>query len=110
MHSRAIDSQRTDPPTHTLHSSLFLFDREHERKVEPEEETNEDERQLEKADKLEHDKLGKMAAAERLAKMEENQPKHDQHSNFRQKENIAIVQPVRHTHVKSGAAAVGQQH
>lgn len=88
---------------------LIAFDREHERKTEPEED-NEDEQQLEKADKFEHDRLGKMAAAERLAKMDGNLPKHDFHSNFRQKENISIDQPIRHTHNKSGAAAVGQQH
>ncbi|KAG0234360.1 hypothetical protein BGX31_004585 [Mortierella sp. GBA43] len=83
--------------------------KEHERKTEPEE-NNEDERELEKADKFEHDLLGKMAAAERLAKMDGNQPKHDFHSNNRHKENIVIDQPIRHTHNKSGAAAMGQQH
>lgn len=87
----------------------FPFGREYERKAEPEE-NNEEERELEKADKFEHDRLGKMAAAERLAKMDENLPKHDAHSNFHRNENIAIVQPIRHNHSKSGAAAVGQQH
>ncbi|KAF9944126.1 hypothetical protein BGZ65_012569, partial [Modicella reniformis] len=65
---------------------------------------------LERTDKLEYDRLGKMAAAERLAKMEENHPKNESHTNFRQKENIVVDQPIRHNHSKSGAAAVGQQH
>ncbi|KAF9360314.1 hypothetical protein BGX34_007847 [Mortierella sp. NVP85] len=100
-----VGGMRVSAPDHPVP----VVRKEHDRKTEPEE-GNEDEQQLEKADKFEHDRLGKMAAAERLAKMEEYQPKHDFHGNFRQKENIVIDQPIRHTHNKSGAAAIGQQH
>ncbi|KAF9360790.1 hypothetical protein BGX26_007741 [Mortierella sp. AD094] len=79
--------------------------KEHERKPEKDEENNEEERELEKAEKFEHDKQGRLAAAERLAKIQENQPKHEPTNNFRQKENIHVQQPILHTHGKSGAAA-----
>ncbi|KAF8937823.1 hypothetical protein BGZ58_002091 [Dissophora ornata] len=81
--------------------------KEYERKTEAE--TNdEEERELEKTDKFEYDKQSKMAAADRLARMQENQPKHEAQNNFRQKENIFVNQPILHTHNKSGAAASGQ--
>ncbi|KAG0369573.1 hypothetical protein BC939DRAFT_460738 [Gamsiella multidivaricata] len=81
--------------------------KEYERKVENDEQ-NEEERQLEKTDQFEQDKMGRIAAGERLARMQENQPKHEPNNNFRQKENIYVNQPILHTHNKSGAAASGQ--
>ncbi|KAG0337354.1 hypothetical protein BG004_007675 [Podila humilis] len=83
--------------------------KEYERKTEGSEENNEDERELEKMDKFEYDKQTRIAAAERLARMQQNQPKHEPNNNFRQKENIYVSQPVLHNHSKSGAAAMGQQ-
>ncbi|KAF9196086.1 hypothetical protein BGZ49_002903 [Haplosporangium sp. Z 27] len=79
--------------------------KEHERKPEDAEVDNEDERELEKVEKFELDKQGRIAAAERLARIQENHPKHEITNNFRQKENIHVNQPIRHPHSKSGAAA-----
>ncbi|KAG0316166.1 hypothetical protein BGZ99_007014 [Dissophora globulifera] len=83
--------------------------KEYERKVETEESNdNEDERELEKTDQFEYEKNTRIAAGERLARMQENQPKHQPQNNFRQKENIFVNQPILHTHNKSGGAAVNQ--
>ncbi|KAF9088468.1 hypothetical protein BGX23_007346 [Mortierella sp. AD031] len=79
--------------------------KEHDRKVANTEENNEDERELEKMDKFEYDKQTRQAAAERLARMQENQPKNEVNNTFRQKENIHVGQPILHNHIKSGAAA-----
>ncbi|CAO3567707.1 unnamed protein product [Mortierella alpina] len=80
--------------------------KEHERKkADSEEESNEDERELEKTDRFEHEQQTRMAAAERQAKMQQNQPKHEPINNFRQNQNIQVNQPILHTHSKSGAAA-----
>ncbi|KAG0070042.1 hypothetical protein BGZ89_001546 [Linnemannia elongata] len=66
---------------------------------------NEDERELEKTDQFEYEKQTRLAAAERLARMQENQPKNEINNSFRQKENIHVGQPILHNHSKSGAAA-----
>ncbi|KAG0377094.1 hypothetical protein BGX24_006724 [Mortierella sp. AD032] len=79
--------------------------KEHDRKIANTEETNEDETELEKTDQFEHDKQTRIAAAERLARMQENQPKNEINNTFRQKENIHVGQPILHNHSKSGAAA-----
>ncbi|GJJ75693.1 hypothetical protein EMPS_08051 [Entomortierella parvispora] len=83
--------------------------KEYERKLPEEEEANtadnEDERELEKQDRFEYEKQTRLAAGERLARMQENHPKKEIHNNFRQKENIHVQQPILHTHNKSGAAA-----
>lgn len=87
----------------------FNSSREYERKLPAEEEeaetNNEDERELEKQDRFEYEKQTRLAAGERLARMQENHPKNEIHNNFRQKENIHVQQPILHTHSKSGAAA-----
>ncbi|KAG0327937.1 hypothetical protein BG000_000732 [Podila horticola] len=69
---------------------------------------NEDERNLEKLERFEYEKQTRLAAGERLARMQENHPKNEPTNNFRQKENIQVGQPILHNHNKSGAAA--QQH
>ncbi|KAF9578666.1 hypothetical protein BGW38_005430 [Lunasporangiospora selenospora] len=80
--------------------------KEHERKPQNEEETqnNEDERELEKMERFEYEKNTRMAAADRQAKMYNNQPKQETINTFRQKENIQVQQPILHSHIKSGAS------
>ncbi|KAF9544562.1 hypothetical protein EC957_011871 [Mortierella hygrophila] len=79
--------------------------KEFERKPANTEEDNEDERELQKTDQFEYEKQTRLAAAERLARMQENQPKNEINNSFRQKENIHVGQPILHNHTKSGAAA-----
>ncbi|KAF9179215.1 hypothetical protein BGZ51_005179 [Haplosporangium sp. Z 767] len=82
--------------------------KEHERKLpleKADDEKNEDERQLEKQEKFEYERQTRLAAGERLARMQENQPKNQFTNNFKQKQNIYVDQPVLHNHDKSGAAA-----
>ncbi|KAF9571536.1 hypothetical protein EC968_000430 [Mortierella alpina] len=82
--------------------------KEHERKLpndKDDENENEDERELEKIERFEYEKQTRLAAGERLARMQQNQPKHEPTNNFRQKENIYVNQPILHNHSKSGAAA-----
>ncbi|KAG0254736.1 hypothetical protein BG011_005546 [Mortierella polycephala] len=79
--------------------------KEYERKTQDDEEANEDERELEKTEKFEYERQTRLAAGERMARMQGNQPKHEPTNNFRQKENIYVNQPVLHNHNKSGAAA-----
>ncbi|KAF9184665.1 hypothetical protein BGZ51_003208 [Haplosporangium sp. Z 767] len=79
--------------------------KEYERKSQDPEEDNEDKRELEKLEKFEYERHNRLAAGERLARIQGNQPKHEPMNNFRQKENIYISQPILHTHNKSGAAA-----
>ncbi|KAF9116207.1 hypothetical protein BGX27_004314 [Mortierella sp. AM989] len=67
---------------------------------------NEEERQLEKTERLEHEKQTRLAAGERLARMQENVPKNEVNNNFRQNQNIHVSQPILHNHSKSGAAAM----
>ncbi|KAF9439191.1 hypothetical protein BGZ76_009363 [Entomortierella beljakovae] len=80
--------------------------KEYERKTEDNEADNEDEREIEKIDKFEYDKQTRIAAAERLARMQENHPKTEINNNFRQKENFHVIQPILHNHNKSGSAAM----
>ncbi|KAF9342411.1 hypothetical protein BGX26_007594, partial [Mortierella sp. AD094] len=44
---------------------------------------DEDERQLEKLEQLEYERQTRLAAGERLARMQENQPKHEFNNNFK---------------------------
>ncbi|KAI9242688.1 MAG: hypothetical protein BYD32DRAFT_99102 [Podila humilis] len=81
---------------------------EYERKSAESEENNEEERELEKTERFEYEKQTRLAAAERLARMQGNQPKNESTNSFRQKENIHVSQPILHNHSKSGAAAMGQ--
>ncbi|KAF9116340.1 hypothetical protein BGX27_003333 [Mortierella sp. AM989] len=78
--------------------------KEHERKIENKEENNEEERELERIDKLEYDRQTRLAAGERLAKMQQNHPKHEPINSYRQNQNTQVHQPILHTHGKSGAA------
>ncbi|KAF9907866.1 hypothetical protein EC991_010464 [Linnemannia zychae] len=81
--------------------------KDHDKKHSKEEKDaeNEDERELEKMERFEYEKQTRLAAGERLARMQENQPKKEIHNSFRQKENIFVSQPILHNHSKSGAAA-----
>ncbi|KAG0216254.1 hypothetical protein BGX28_004619 [Mortierella sp. GBA30] len=91
--------------------SVPVVRKEHERKLPNEKEDredNEDERELEKMERFEYEKLTRLAAGERLARMQENHPKKESVNSFRQKENIHVNQPLLHTHTKSGAAAQPQ--
>ncbi|KAF9961380.1 hypothetical protein BGZ72_003862 [Mortierella alpina] len=92
--------------------SVPVVRKEHERKLPNDkgdenenENENEDERELEKMERFEYEKQTRLAAGERLARMQQNQPKHEPTNNFRQKENIYVNQPILHNHSKSGAAA-----
>lgn len=97
------------------HLFTFIFPfllphREHDKKhskdeKEDPEHNNEDERELEKMERFEYEKQTRLAAGERLARMQENQPKNEVNNNFRQRENIFVAQPILHNHSKSGAAA-----
>ncbi|KAF9898933.1 hypothetical protein BX616_003437 [Lobosporangium transversale] len=82
--------------------------KEHERKPNDKDadkkHPNEDERELEKLERFEYEKQTRLAAGERLARMQENQPKHQPNNNFKQTQNIQVHQPVLHNHTKSGAA------
>ncbi|KAI1314859.1 hypothetical protein EDD11_001635 [Mortierella claussenii] len=86
-----------------------VIKKDHEKKTpadkEAEKEKNEDERELEKMERFEYEKQTRIAAGERLARMQENQPKHEFNNNFKQTQNIQVQQPILHTHSKSGAAA-----
>ncbi|KAG0037550.1 hypothetical protein BGZ82_002321 [Podila clonocystis] len=92
--------------------SVPVVRKEHDvKKAQNENETeaeNEDERNLERLERFEYEKQTRLAAGERLARMQENHPKNESTNNFRQKENIQVCQPILHNHSKSGAAA--QQH
>ncbi|KAG0264335.1 hypothetical protein DFQ27_001277 [Actinomortierella ambigua] len=86
-----------------------LVRKEHDKKRETNtEEDNEDQRELERTDRLEYEKLTRQAAAERQARDYQNHPKQEKTNNFRQRENIHVAQPILHTHSKSGAAALNQ--
>ncbi|KAF9092049.1 hypothetical protein BGX29_005204 [Mortierella sp. GBA35] len=93
--------------------SVPVVRKEHDKKhskdeKDAEKNDNEDERELEKLERFEYEKQTRLAAGERLARMQENQPKNEVTNNFRQRENIHVNQPILHNHSKSGAAA--QQH
>ncbi|KAF9934909.1 hypothetical protein FBU30_010176 [Linnemannia zychae] len=96
-----VGGMRVSAPDHPVP----VVRKEYERKQPDTEENNEEERELQKADQFEYEKNTRMAAAERLARMQENQPKREPQNNFRQKENIFIGQPILHNHIKSGASA-----
>ncbi|CAO3563473.1 unnamed protein product [Mortierella alpina] len=90
--------------------SVPVVRKEHDRKLshdkgDENENENEDERELEKMERFEYEKQTRLAAGERLARMQQNQPKNEPINNFRQKENIQVNQPILHNHSKSGAAA-----
>ncbi|KAF9338841.1 hypothetical protein BGZ91_007761 [Linnemannia elongata] len=90
--------------------SVPVVRKEHDKKhtkdeKEDSEHNNEDERELEKMERFEYEKQTRLAAGERLARMQENQPKNEITNNFRQRENIIVGQPILHNHSKSGAAA-----
>ncbi|KAF9175785.1 hypothetical protein BGX21_002184 [Mortierella sp. AD011] len=98
-----VAGMRVPAPDHPVP----IVRKEFEHKTEKDkEENNEEQRELERAEKFELDRLGRMAAGERLAKIQGNQPKNEPFTNFRQKENIPLTQPVLHNHSKSGAAAL----
>ncbi|KAF9292138.1 hypothetical protein BGZ68_010393 [Mortierella alpina] len=99
-----VGGMRVPAPDH----SVPVVRKEHERKLpndKGDENENEDERELEKMERFEYEKQTRLAAGERLARMQQNQPKHEPTNNFRQKENIFVNQPILHNHSKSGAAA-----
>ncbi|KAF9977157.1 hypothetical protein BGZ73_006828 [Actinomortierella ambigua] len=86
-----------------------LVRKDHEKKREVNtEENNEDQRELERAEQFEYEKMTRLAAAERQARDYQNHPKNEKSNNFRQRENIYVNQPILHTHNKSGAAALNQ--
>ncbi|KAG0376800.1 hypothetical protein BGX24_007193 [Mortierella sp. AD032] len=89
--------------------SVPVVRKEHDKKQSKDEKdsetNNEDERELEKMERFEYEKQTRLAAGERLARMQENQPKNQINNTFRQKENIHVSQPILHNHSKSGAAA-----
>ncbi|KAG0209207.1 hypothetical protein BGX28_010494 [Mortierella sp. GBA30] len=97
-----VGGMRVGAPDHPVP----VVRKEHERKQANTEENNEEERELEKTDRFEYEQQTRMAAAERLARMQQNQPKKEPTNNFRQKENIQVNQPILHTHNKSGSAAM----
>jgi hypothetical protein len=85
--------------------------RDHEKKTQDKDadkNNDEDERELEKLERLEYEKQTRLAAGERLARMQENHPRNEVTNNFRQNQNIHVNQPILHTHQKSGAAVVAQ--
>ncbi|KAG0035170.1 hypothetical protein BGZ81_000091 [Podila clonocystis] len=98
-----VGGMRVSAPDH----SVPVVRKEYERKV-ASEENNDEERELEKTERFEYEKQTRIAAAERLARMQENHPKNETNNNFRQKENIYVSQPILHNHSKSGSAAIGQ--
>ncbi|KAF9214647.1 hypothetical protein BGZ59_003285 [Podila verticillata] len=99
-----VGGMRVSAPDH----SVPVVRKEYERKSAESEENNEEERELEKTERFEYEKQTRLAAAERLARMQGNQPKNESTNSFRQKENIHVSQPILHNHSKSGAAAMGQ--
>ncbi|KAF8961784.1 hypothetical protein BGZ46_001290 [Entomortierella lignicola] len=88
--------------------SVPVVRKEHRRpsQVENEGEKDEDERQLEKTEQFEYEKQTRLDAGERLARMQENHPKHEPQNNFKQNQNIQVHQPILHTHSKSGGGAL----
>ncbi|KAF9392399.1 hypothetical protein CPB97_002091 [Podila verticillata] len=95
-------------PTHD--HSVPVVRKEHDaKKAQNETEAeNEDERNLERTERFEYEKQTRLAAGERLARMQENHPKNETTNSFRQKENIHVSQPILHNNTKSGAAAQQQ--
>ncbi|KAF9909940.1 hypothetical protein EC991_007743 [Linnemannia zychae] len=96
-----VGGMRVSAPDHPVP----VVRKEHDRKATETEENNEDERELQKLEQFEYEKNTRLAAGERLARMQENQPKNEINNTFRQKENFHVGQPILHNHVKSGAAA-----
>ncbi|KAG0303370.1 hypothetical protein BGZ98_006757 [Dissophora globulifera] len=110
-HSAAnrVGGRRVSLPDHPVPVVRKEFERKLPEDADKDKEDNEDERELERLEKFEYEKMTRMAEAERQAMSYQNQPKRQFHSNFQQKENIHVFQPILHTHTKSGGAAQSQQ-
>ncbi|KAG0003173.1 hypothetical protein BGZ65_001939 [Modicella reniformis] len=79
--------------------------KDHEKKAQDKDadkNSNEEESELEKLERFEYEKQTRLAAGERLARMQENHPKNEANNNFRQNQNIQVNQPILHNHQKSG--------
>ncbi|KAG0243223.1 hypothetical protein BGX31_011032 [Mortierella sp. GBA43] len=103
-----VGGMRVSAPDHPVP----VVRKDHEKKQDKDEDKNttEDERELEKMERFEYEKQTRLAAGERLARMQENHPKNEFNNNFKQSNNIQVNQPILHTHQKSGGAAISAQH
>ncbi|KAF9923143.1 hypothetical protein FBU30_006765 [Linnemannia zychae] len=102
-----VGGRRVSAPDHPVPVVRKEYERKDSKDYDPDanSDTNWEEREIEKIERFEYEKLSRLAAGERLSHIQANQPKQQKTNNFRQKENIFVNQPILHNHEKSGSAA-----